>query len=138
MSRKEPPHDEIFGTADLSPLLPEGEYEVQFVGYRKVSMFRVKIFLDFNVISSGAGNGEKLYLCCQWHKKYTDSSKFLRMWILAAGRRPDRFDRLSMEVFKGKVFRAVVRTVDRDSKQRPLSRHQQYSIIDELKEVLAG
>ena len=121
MSRKEPPHDDIGGTADLSPQLPEGEYEVQFVGYRKVMMFGGKIFLDFKVISSGTGNGEKLHLCCSLHKKYRDSSKFLRMWILAAGRRPDRFDRLSMEVFKGKVFRAVARTVDRDSKQRPLS-----------------
>jgi hypothetical protein len=138
MNRKEKRHRDGEGIADLSPLLHEGEAQVQCVGWEKTSMYGGKILFLFKYLEEGESHGQIIKMWVPQHKKYTDSSKFLRMWILATGRRPDRFDRLSAEVFKGKVFRASIRTVTGNSKQKPLSELQKYSVIDELLELLAG
>lgn len=138
MSRNGKRHGDVEGIADLSPQLPEGEGRVQCVHWEKNPMYGGKILFLFKYLEEGESYGETIKMWAAHHKKYTDSSKFLRMWILATGRRPDRFDRLSAEVFKGKVFRARIRTVTGNSKQKTLSELEKYSVIDELLEVLAG
>ena len=47
----------------------------------------------------------------------------------------DRLDQIPMSKFKGKTFRAKVRTVKRNSKQRDYPKGLQYSVIDTLKGV---
>jgi len=68
--------------------------------------------------------------------KWGASSKFYQAWVLAAGRRPDRFDRMSTRVFRGKLFLAKVRTVEKTAKNVPRHPLLHYSIIDDLLERL--
>ena len=66
--------------------------------------------------------------------KWGASSKFYQAWVLAAGRKPDRFDRMSTRVFRGKVFLAQVRVVTTNVKNVARSPLLQYSVIDDLLE----
>ena len=47
---------------------------------------------------------------------------------------PKRSDRISVVPFREKIFRGVVRYVERDSKQQPIAKGAQYSVIDRLSE----
>jgi len=61
------------------------------------------------------------------------SSKFYRAWTLANGnRRPSRRDRMSPDIFIGRVFRARTRVVKTDSRGKRLPNAQWYSVIDEF------
>jgi len=64
------------------------------------------------------------------------SCKFYQCWVVASGRKPDRFDRMSTRVFRGKVFRALVRPVTNTAKNLPRSPLLQYSVVDVLLERL--
>ena len=126
---------------EVSPLIPDGQYDVAYVRSEKKWMWRGwKLFLWFQVTTLGEYNGVKLYMPCNLPtgKKIRDSSKLGRAWILALGQKPDRFDRFSTKVFRGKCFQAQVRRVLKSSKQSKLTPEQQYSIIDEITEKVAG
>ncbi len=100
--------------ANIPPLIPEGKYEVVFLRAEKKKLWgREKVFLWFQIMSSGKWHEEQLYMACNGPKngKWTLSCKFYQAWVLAAGRRPERFDRMSTKVFRGKVFLAQVRDV---------------------------
>jgi hypothetical protein len=66
------------------------------------------------------------------------SSALLREWIVGAGRRPRRGDRLSLRVWHRGLFRVVVRTVGRDHRQRVLSEALKYSVVDQVIARLTG
>lgn len=117
---------------DLPPLIPASRYEVQFLRADKKGFFkRQKLFLWFQIISPGEVHGTQLYLACDItnRKKWRSSSKFLQTWVLAAGKKPDRYDRMSTKVFRRKVFLAEVVTVTKNARgwERPPA--LQYSVI---------
>lgn len=117
------------------PLIHEGKYEVVFLRAEKKWLYGgQKVFLWFQIVSQGEFHGEKLYLACNVKQdgKWGESSKFYQAWVLAAGRRPDRYDRMSTNVFRGKVFLAKVRSVNTNAKNLPRPPLLQYSIIDDL------
>jgi hypothetical protein len=128
--------------SEIPPTIAEADdYEVQFLKAEKHVMWnRTKLFLWFRVVSAGESFGKELFMPCNipQNGRFGTSSKFLCMWVLAAGQKPTRRDRMSTVVFRNKVFRAKVRTVKQTSKQVERNKDQQYSVIDTLLEVLVG
>jgi len=123
------------------PLIPPGQYEVGFVRAEKKFMWKGnKLFLWFQITTPRNYSGVQLYMACPLPtgKKAKVTSKLGRIWVLALGKKPDRFDRFSSTVFRGKYFLANVRTVTQSANQTKLIPELQYSIIQELLERIAG
>ncbi len=124
------------------PLIPEGKYEVVFLRAEKKWLYSgEKVFLWFQIASLGEFQGKELFMACNAPRKGKKgrvpiSSKFYQSWILAVGKRPDRFDRMGTKVFRGKVFLAQVRTVKKNVQGVTHSFLSQYSKIDTLLERL--
>ena len=127
---------------DIPPAIPDrDDYTVMFdraeqANYRR----RLKLYLWFQMITEGEWYGEKFCMCCNVAPKgkWTASYKYWMAWVLANGSRPKRTDRMSSVVFKNKVFRARMRTVRKTANQTDRTPAQQYSVVDELLEVMAG
>lgn len=127
---------EFGGDAEIPPLIPDGKYEVIFLRAEKKERLwgGTKVFLHFQIVDSGEYQGKELYMACNVKRegKWGVSSKYFQAWVLAAGRKPKRFDRMGTSVFRGKVFLAQVRTVTKNSKNLPRPLLLQYSIIENL------
>ena len=126
---------------DIPALVPTGNYEVFFTKAAKHSMWnQEKLFLWFRIVTAGEWNSHDLYMACNVARggRWTPSCKFYMAWVLAAGRRPNRRDRMSTQVFRNKIFRARVKVVTTTAKRDRRTPEQQYSVIDELLEVCAG
>jgi hypothetical protein len=63
---------------------------------------------------------------------------YLREWMLVAGRRPTRGDRVAPRAFIGVLCLVEVRVVVGDAEQRALPDCARYSIVARLLERLAG
>jgi len=128
--------------SEIPAAIPDGEhYELSFLGAEQANYKGMqKIYLWFQIITAGESFGQKFYMACNVAPKgkWTASCKYWQTWVLAAGRRPTRTDRMSTAVFKNKVFRARMRVVRKTAKQTIRTPAQQYSIIDELLEILVG
>jgi len=128
--------------AKSPPLIPEGKYKVVLLWVEKKRLWgREIIFLWFQIVDFGECQGEELYMACSAPKKskkgkVATSNKYYQAWVLAAGRRPDRYDRMSTKVFRGKVFLAKVRAVTTNAKNVVRPPLLQYSVIDALLERL--
>jgi len=120
---------------DIPPRLQPGEYEVAFLRAEKKWLWNgEKVFLWFQIITLGKHPGEKLYMACNVAPKgkWRASFKFYRAWVIAEVRKPDRCDRMSTKVFKNKLFRVRVATVEKTSKGTKRIPELQYSVIDEI------
>ncbi|MDH4079610.1 MAG: hypothetical protein OEU68_07325 [Nitrospira sp.] len=129
--------------ASLPPLLPPGDhYVVAFVRAEQQLLWgkRRKLFMHFKVVSPAEHAGAALFLAANvaHDGKWGIGFKFYRLWALAAGYRPKRKDRLSTTVFRGKYFKARVKTVEVSSKNTKRALAAQYSIVDELLTIEAG
>lgn len=127
----------------LPPLLPPGDhYVVSFVRAEQKWLWgkRLKLFMHFKIVSPTDHAGTALFLAANvaHDGKWGIGFKFYRLWALAAGYRPKRKDRLSTSVFRGKYFRARVKTIEVSSKNTKRPSGAQYSIIDELLAIDAG
>lgn len=127
---------------DIPPAIPNGDqYELVFLCAERVHQWgQPKLFLRFKMLTPGDWVGQEFFMACNVAPsgKWGPSSKYWLMWVLAAGRRPNRADRMSTAIFKNKVFRARMRTVKKTSKQIDRTPAQQYSVVDELLEVTVG
>lgn len=124
---------------EVCPLIPEGIYEVGFIRAEKKWMWGGwKIFLWFKILTFGDFCGVNLYRAFNLPERITDSSEYYRAWLIAVGRKPDRKDRMGTGVFRNKQFEVEVRTVILSSKQRKLTREQQYSVIGDINRKIAG
>src|SRR5437016_2465598 len=108
-------------SGEIPPAIPDGDhYQVVFVRAEK-SCFHTqrKIYLWFRVITPGEWLGAEVYMACNEPPKghRAASSKYWLAWVLAAGRRPNRADRMSTAIFRNKVFRVRMRTVLKTAKQ---------------------
>ena len=126
----------------IPPAIPDGDlYQVVFERAEKKSQWgREKIFLWFRLMTPGDWLDEKFYMVCTVppNCRWTPSCKYWRAWVLAAGTRPNRRDRMSTAVFRNKIFRARLRKVLKNAKQITRTPAQQYSVVDGLLEVLTG
>lgn len=129
-------------TSDIPSAIPNGnQYEVVFCRAEKVQQWgQTKLFLWFQMQTPGEWVGQRFYMACNVpsNGKFGPSSKYWLAWVLAAGRRPKRGDRMSTAIFKNKVFRARMRKVLKTSKQIDRTPAQQYSVVDELLQVMVG
>lgn len=127
---------------EIPPAIPDGHhYELGFLRAELASYKGTqKIYLWFQMITPGENCGQEFYMACNVAPKgkWTASYKFWQTWVLAAGRRPTRADRMSTAIFKNKGFRARMRAVRKTAKQTVRTPAQQYSVVDELLEVLVG
>jgi len=119
------------------PLIPPKDYEMSFVNaVKKQQWNRYKLFLWLQIETQGEWQGTQLFLPCnlETERKISTRSKYYRNWVVAAGRKPDRFDKKHMttRVFQGKLFLARVVTVKKDQKNLPLPQELQYSKIEGL------
>ncbi|WP_447983229.1 hypothetical protein [Nitrospira sp. Nam74] len=133
---------EFANNATIPQVIPPGDhYEVAFTRAEREWMWgQEKLFLWFKIITPGPWLGAELYMACNAAPKgrWTPSYKFWCAYVLAHGDRPNRADRISTAVFRGKVFRARIRTVKKTAKQSDRTPAQQYSVIDEVLERLTG
>jgi hypothetical protein len=128
--------------SDIPPPIPNGDkYELTFLrAEQRCQWGQQKVFMWFQMQTPGEWLGQEFYMACNIAPKgrWTASCKFWKSWVLAAGRRPTRADRMSTRIFRNKIFRARMRKVLKTAKQTDRIPAQQYSIIDELLEVLVG
>ena len=126
--------------SELPPLIPDGEYEVSFVRAERGWMGQEKLYLWFTITTPGEFLRTNLVMSCNVPPKgkWRLSHKYYRTWVLAAGRRPVRRDRISTAVLRNKIFRARIANVTTTSKNTRRTPAMQYSKIDELLEVVAG
>ncbi|MEO7862622.1 MAG: hypothetical protein ABIU05_19745 [Nitrospirales bacterium] len=142
MSEDGPDDVSIDFDSDLPPRIPPGNYTLAFIHAHKRWLWgrRLKLFMTFEIVYPIEYAGVRLFMCCNVpeKKKWTVGFKFFRCWTLATGKRPDRRDRLSTSVFRGKYFLGRVRTVERSAKDTKRAAAAQYSIVDELLSIEAG
>ncbi len=139
--------EDSFVADEKRPLIPEGEYTVQcfkiekgYSHYKSLKMFltfrvidgphmEIELFMAMNLTDSHTGKP---------FKKVPKGSKYYNNWVIANNNCfPSRKDRMSFEIFKSGIFKAVVRTVKpkfSDGTEKPECFH--YSIIDYLKRRL--
>ena len=126
----------------IPPAIPDGDqYEAVFVRAEKKRLWgQPKVFLWFKLMTPGEWVNHEFWMACNLPPRdhYTPSYKFWLVWVLAAGRRPRRVDRMSTKVFRNKLFRVRIRKTVKTSKQIARTPEQQYSVVDELLEVLVG
>ncbi len=137
--------DDVVAVDETPPLIEEGMYEVGFVRETEnYPMFNARhVRLVFKILDAGPHCEKEL--CMDFRveprkgkKSMASSSKFVRAATVALGHPPTRNDRVSMNVFRGKAFRAIVRTVKKDAQRRPLPPVSYYSVVDMLWEKTAG
>ena len=128
--------------SQIPPAIPDGEhYELAFRrAEQSCYRGRTKVYLWFQMFTPGESVGQEFYMACTVAPKgkWTASYKYWQAWVFAAGKRPSRADRMSTVIFHGKVFRARMRTVRKNANQTDRTPAQQYSVVDELLEVLVG
>lgn len=127
---------------EIPAAIPDGqEYQVMYLRAESGSYRgRQKVYLWFKMITPGDSYGHEFYMACNVAPKgkWTPSYKFWQTWVLASGKRPTRADRMSTSVFRNKIFRARMRVVRKTATQLDRTPAQQYSIVDELLEVMVG
>ncbi len=126
----------------IPPAIPDGDdYEAGFVRAEKKRLWgQLKVFLWFKVITPGDWYGQEFHMTCNVpsNGRWTASCKFWQAWTLVTGERPARAGRMSIAVFRNKVFRVRMRKVVKTAKQTVRTPAQRYSVIDELLEVMTG
>ena len=129
----------VFCDRGMPPVIREGEYEAMFLKAEKKELWgQPKLFLWFKVVTHSDYFGQHVYMACPNPSRMRPACKYWKMWVVAAGRKPVRGDRMSTSVFRNKVFLVRIRTVQKNSKQAHLPPELQYSVIDELMKKNTG
>jgi hypothetical protein len=102
-------------------LIPEGRYNAQCINAKKgmvgqrtpkgTSTKTPKIILTFKIIEGQYQEVEVPMYINADYKFFNPGSKFYQSWVIATGRKPERRNRMSLEVFKGHIFTVGVKTV---------------------------
>lgn len=133
---------------DATPQIPEGEYQVVYIGHETSYMFKTpRVFVHFRVVG-GQYDGTVLYASYRVPAlkgkprksggfKLRNSSKLFREMVTLTGKK-ERPDRISLRGLKGALIRVKVRTVTQDSKQNPLPTPCRYSVVDKMISIDAG
>lgn len=124
-----------------NPRVPEGEYEAVCYNVQTGRSWggREDIYIRFRLIG-GPHDSEELFMACTFHTKgeLTSRHKYYKQWTMAAGRTPERHERLVFGVFKNRLFRILVRDVEKDSSGQPLPDVLRYSVVATIIEPMTG
>ena len=93
-----------------------------------------RLVLTFEIVNSMAA-GTRLRFICELPTRARAHSKFRRAWEVANGGPARRRDRMSLAVFRNRLFRVDVQDVKENRRQRKLARP--YSKIENILERLA-
>jgi len=129
---------------DPRPLVSDGQYEAACVGAEVVEFFKFgrsrKALLHFEIYS-GPEQGKRLFLpmvAPRPGEKVRRGSKLYANYLVAnGGVPPGRRDRISLKIFKRRLFRVMIKTVRprfEDGSEKPELFH--YSVVSELLERL--
>lgn len=132
--------------AETPTQIPPGKYEVTYVRHELRSLFggrALKLVVWFRVVSAGDGFGALLPKYYNVKKadgkprsaiafKVGFKSTFYRDYVRIVQCPSKRRDRVTPDRFKGRVLLVRVRNVECDSKQQPIAKGAQYSVIDEI------
>lgn len=142
--------DQLEEVSDLPPRMPEGEYELLFLGYETALPFgkdHPRLFMDFKVTTLGEFFGVKLRKFYNVAKLTTKPGKngkckhkprgdfMIDYCNLFSDQRISRLDRVPMERFNGVSVIGKIRNVTKNSQQRKLPEQLQYSVIEKLLRV---
>jgi hypothetical protein len=126
-------------------LIPEGRYSAQCIEAKKVRVSQKttkgtfakipKIVLIFVIVDSiYQGIKIPMYINADY-KFFNPGSKFYQSWVIATGRKPERRNRMALEVFKGHIFTVGVKTVKpKFGDGTEMSEIFWYSRVDEIYE----
>lgn len=136
--------------ADELALIPPGLYDaVGGRGYRFRAFGAPKLRVEWIVLvpDDGLEHGARRVTLPRYynlrpapggHLRCGRHSDYAREWVLVAGRRVARHDRLSPRVFQGVLCAVEVATVTRDDRQQPLPEGARYSKIANVLARKAG
>ena len=128
---------------DYWPLLPNGSYIAQCIGYDINESFggrSRKIYLHF-LITEGVHQGSKLFMPFNYPQncKFTPGHKYWQNWVMANGKIPSRNAAMSPRIFKKKIFKIKTRRVKRKFPNgNKMPSDCDYSVVDSIEEVLTG
>ncbi len=131
------------------PLLPEGEYLATYTHHWTAWVFNTaKVFVHFKLVEQGEHYGKQLYRPYRAKEligKAGKNGRFklaprsdLYLMVCRLYEPQVRPDRISLRCLKDVLLRVSIRTVRKDSKQRPLPACLHYSVVDELVCIEAG
>jgi hypothetical protein len=120
---------------DAPPLLPPGDYTARLRCIKKRFSHgsQPRLFFDFAIVEGDHAGAVIQFICTlpgqpkgsQRFGRVAPSSRFFRAWVIAqGGQRPSRHDRMSLDVFRHRLFRIRVRTVEEGS-NRPAAPSRQ-------------
>ena len=132
------------------PLIPAGDYQAKYLRHETALVFgkTSKVYVHFEIVDPGQHNGTKLYRAFRVtaligkprrngrFKLKRRSDLFLTLCRLFDGKH--RPDQVSLTRLRNLVLKISVRTVTKDYNQRPLPEMLHYSVVDEIKEIVAG
>lgn len=130
----------VFRVGDEPPVMvPPGEYSVVYKNHNKSKFCGTdKLYIHFVIVDSGPVNGEVLFKVYNFYNPLPKGSDLSKDLVLLYGGRVRKSMKLSLSLFKGRVLRVKVRTMEKNRKQIPLARHQQYSVIDTILRAESG
>ena len=121
--------------------VPAGEYEASCYDVQKGKSWgqREDIYIKFRLLDRKY-DGTELFMACTFPKdrKMTPRFKYYKQWTIAAGRKPNKRERLVFGVFKKRLFRILVRDVEKDSNGQPLPEVLKYSVVGTIIEPMTG
>ena len=132
------------------PRIPDGTYHARLIRCEPVAlqMFRGagRLFVHFEIVDQGPFMGTRLYGA--WSVDIRKVNGKTRLKAPRKGRLhvtlrrllgpTARADRLSLASLKECVLKVRTRTVTRNHRQQHLPEAMQYSVVDEIEEVVAG
>jgi hypothetical protein len=127
---------------DYWPLLPDGAYIAQCIGYDISTSFggkSRKIYLKFKIIE-GPYEGSELFMPFNYplNGKFTPGYKYWLYWVMVHGRPPSKNAKMSPKVFKSKIFNIrTVRVKRKFPNGNDMPSDCDYSKVDTIEEVLA-
>ena len=147
MGKKDLGEDLIAG--EDRKLIPEGKYTAQCIEAKKSKVgmettrgtfaLTPKIVLKFKIVDGQYRDGEIPMFLNADYKTVPSGAKFYRSWVIANNlRKPNRSDRMSLEIFKNHIFTVGVVTVKpkySDGSEKP--QVFWYSRVDEIYEKYA-
>jgi len=126
---------------EVYPRVPAGEYEAICYDVRKGRSWggREDIYIRFR-LRDGKYDGTELFMVCTFptKRKLTPRFKYYQQWTIAVGRKPDRRERMVFGVFKKRLFRILVRDVEKNSSGHPLPDVLKYSVVAKIIEPMTG
>lgn len=124
---------------DPRPLLKEGIYEVQYHSHKLDKFFGgYKLYVNFQVCSLSEDKTELIFKAYNYYDKLPTGSSLYKDFTLLHGAKIRKNSSLTMKLFKNKILAVRVRTVSLNRKQLKLTECLQYSVVDEIINIVAG